>query len=385
MMAAAKKRIRTAAAGLLTLICLLLSGCWDEVNLQNISYITALGIDYKDGQFTLYAQMLTFSAIAKTESPQQPTDPVWIGKSQGDSVQMAYFNLSRAGYTTLSLDQLKTIVVHERAMNQLGDVLDGLNRQRASRYTTILYGTSISLDKLFSTEYFFNLSPLNSPLYAPEQYETQYTFVQAQTMQSFVQQVRDPGMTALLLDLSATESYWLHSNKKINTQLINGVHVFKNLSYQGFAMEKDVLGIRWLNPAFQKVYMKVELDDSMATVNVINSSVKRRAKVSGEDAHFELNIQLEGHIVEMDGQLTKQQLTAAVEQKVKEEIEAAYRHGVQKKMDLLQLEHVLYRYHNGYWKANAADGKWRPRTDALTVNVKMILSDSGKFEMSSGT
>lgn len=384
MMAAAKKRIRAAAAGSLALICMLLSGCWDEVNLQNMSYITALGIDYKEGQFTIYAQMLTFSAIAKTESPQTKTAPVWIGKSQGDSVQMAYFNLSRASYTALSLEQLKTIVVHERALNHLGDVLDGLNRQRAARYTTVLFGTNMPLEKLFTTDYFLNQSPLNSPLYEPELNESQYTFANVQTMQTFVQQVRDPGMTAMLPALDATESYWLQSKKKISTQFISGVHVFKNLAYQGFAVEKDVLGIRWLNPAFQKVFTKVELDGSMATISINGSSAKRRAKLSGEDARFELNIELKGHIVEMDGQMSKQQLTVLVEQKVKEEIEAAYRYGVQKKMDLLQLEHVLYRYHNSYWKANAAAGKWRPRADALTVKVKMILTDSGKFEMSSG-
>lgn len=381
----AKRRIRAAAVGWLALICLLLPGCWDEINLQNISYITAIGIDYKEGQFTLYAQMLTFSAIAKTETPQLPTDPVWIGKGQGDSVLMAYFNLTRSGYTTISLDQLKTIVIHERAMDHVDEVLDRLNRQRASRYTSLLYGTSIPLETLFTTDFFFNLSPLSSPLYAPELHNVQYTFADTQSMQTFVQQARDPGMTVLIPAINATESYWHHGKKKLNTQLMTGIHVFKNLTYQGFAAEQDVRGIRWLSKSFQEVFIMAEKDGGKATVSIINATAKRHAELADEDANFTLEVKLKGHIVEMDGHMSKQELDALVEQKVKEEIEAAYRYGVQRKMDLFQLEHVLYRYQNGFWKANAAGGKWKLRPDALTVNVRLILTDSGKFEMSSGT
>lgn len=380
-----RKFVRAAFFSQFVLICMLLSGCWDEVNLQDVSYLTAVGIDYNDGKFTMYAQMLSFAAIAKSETPQTPSDPVWIGKGQGDSVMQAFFNLNRVGYATLSLEHLKTIVVHERAMNHIGELLDGLNRQRASRYTTLLYGTSIPLEKLFSTDYFFNLSPLSSLLYTPEPHDVQYTFINPLKTQSVVQQMKDPGMTVLVPAINATKGVWIHEKKPINTQIISGIHVFKNGTYQGYADEQDVRGIRWMNESFDKVYLEIEKDSSKATIAIDDSSPKPRAELANGSEKFTLNLKLKGHIVELDGKLTKQDISERIEQKVKTEMEATYKYGIGRKMDLFRLEHVLYRYHNGYWKEHAAKGDWQLRPDTLTVKVKLILKDSGKFDMSSGT
>ena len=56
---------------LLSMLSLLLSGCWDNKEVQDINYITALGIDYKDNKYIIYVQMLDFATIAKQESRSQ--------------------------------------------------------------------------------------------------------------------------------------------------------------------------------------------------------------------------------------------------------------------------------------------------------------------------
>lgn len=366
-------------------ICLLLPGCWDEVNLQEVSYISAIGIDYEEGQFTIYAQMIYFAAIAKSETPQAVPDPIWIGKGKGDSVLMAFYNLTKAGYTTLNLEHLKTVVIHERALSRISDVIDGLNRQRATRYTSLLYGTSMPLDKLFTTETFFNESPLISLLYAPRPHEIQHTFVMSQKMQTAVQQLKDPGMTTLLPALNTTEAYWKHGKKPMNSQIINGIYVFKNFTYQGYAAQQDVIGIRWLNKNFEKVYIEGEKGGGKATVSINNVSIRPRALLSGNNPKFELTVKLKGHVIEMDSEMSEEEITASIEQRVKEEIEATYQYGVEKKMDLFGLEHYLYRYHYSYWKEQTANGAWRLQKDGISVNVKLQIKDPGKLELGSST
>ncbi|WP_231638483.1 hypothetical protein [Paenibacillus sp. JCM 10914] len=39
--------------------------------MQDINYIAALGIDYQDGEFITYVQMLDFATIAKQETGKQ--------------------------------------------------------------------------------------------------------------------------------------------------------------------------------------------------------------------------------------------------------------------------------------------------------------------------
>lgn len=48
---------------------ILLTGCWDSKEVQSINFITAIGIDYADNQYTTYAQLIDFSSIAKQEGP----------------------------------------------------------------------------------------------------------------------------------------------------------------------------------------------------------------------------------------------------------------------------------------------------------------------------
>lgn len=48
-------------------LSLLLTGCWDIREVQDINYISAIGVDYKDGEYIIYAQMLDFSSVAKQE------------------------------------------------------------------------------------------------------------------------------------------------------------------------------------------------------------------------------------------------------------------------------------------------------------------------------
>lgn len=378
---------RLSPAITLTLTCLLLAGCWDEVNLQDVSYISGMGVDYKDGQYTIYTQMINFGAVAKTESPQPQAQKIWIGQGKGDSVLLAFYNLSRGGYTTLNLEHLKTIVVHERALDKIADVLDGLNRQRASRYTSLLYGTNEPIENIFTTENFFDQSPLNSILYMPRPHDVQYTFTKPLRMQSIVQQLREPSMTTLLPALNTTEAFWRHGRKKMNTQLIEGVFVFKNFKYQGYVLEKELPGVRWLDESFDKVFAKAGGGEHEATVSVTSSEHRFRVESSSSDhAVFRLNVQLKGHVVELDGQMSEREIIDSIEKRVRDEIESTYRYGLEHRMDIYHLEHHLYRYHHHYWKNHVKGKDWLPKQDQLTeIEVNLDLTDSGKFLLRSGT
>ncbi len=66
-----------------------LTGCWSKYEVQNMNYVTAVGIDYADGQYIIYAQLLDFSTVAKLEGQQKSEQPpIWIGIGKGISVSV---------------------------------------------------------------------------------------------------------------------------------------------------------------------------------------------------------------------------------------------------------------------------------------------------------
>ncbi|WJH36570.1 hypothetical protein N6H14_12925 [Paenibacillus sp. CC-CFT747] len=59
----------------------------------------------------------------------------------------------------------------------LNPILDAVNRLRAVRYTTWVYATRIPVEKLLTVKGFFNLSPLSTLLYQPEESYRQNSFI----------------------------------------------------------------------------------------------------------------------------------------------------------------------------------------------------------------
>lgn len=125
-------------------LLLTLTGCWSRYEVQNMNYATAVGIDYVDGQYTLYVQLLDFSTVAKLEGQQKAEQPpVWVGKGEGSSFTEAANDLYSTSQQRLNLGQISAILFSERLMkeNKVGEVLELINRYREIRYLAWLFST----------------------------------------------------------------------------------------------------------------------------------------------------------------------------------------------------------------------------------------------------
>ena len=62
----------------------LLTGRWDIKEIQDINYITAIGIDQQDGNFVVYTQMMDFTSVAKIDSGKSDKpSQIWTSKTKG--------------------------------------------------------------------------------------------------------------------------------------------------------------------------------------------------------------------------------------------------------------------------------------------------------------
>ena len=67
---------------------------WNARQIEILIYINALGFDYVDDQIVVYAQVLSFSTIAKQEAGGQRENTTSIvAKATGDTVVNALFKL----------------------------------------------------------------------------------------------------------------------------------------------------------------------------------------------------------------------------------------------------------------------------------------------------
>jgi len=363
-------------------IAAVLTGCWDKVDLQDIGYVTAIGADYEDGKFKMYGEMVEFSAVAKSEGTSMPTGPQkWIGHGEGPTVLVALTNLIKSSQYQLSIENLKTLIIHERAMPMLDELLDAMNRQRAARYTVWLFGTRTPLDRLFATNSIFNQSPLVSFLYKPDLMYKQASVYRPLNMQLFIQQQNERSYTTALANITLAKGVWKAGQRPLSLNVPQGSFILNYRRLVGYMTEEELTGLRWVLPDFKREMLSFQSEGDRATVSVDQSISRLSGKPTGDSAHFKLRVRLRVHVVEVEGQMNRRQIETAVSEKVGQEIKYTYERALEKRADILQTRLNLYRYHMAYWKKHASKDEWLPGKDDLTIEVTTKMTDTGKYDL----
>lgn len=380
--ASLRNHVKSIKAAIALCIMLVTGGCWDEVNLQDVSYISAIGVDYVDNKFIVYAQMISFGVIAKQEGTQSPGSPIWIGKHEGNTNLAAIFNLMDSSQYKLSLNHLKSVVIHERAFTEMKQIIDSLNRLSSTRFNSFVFGTKTDFNELFAMDMLFNKTPLTTPLYAPQIENNQNSYVEPMTLQSFVRDALEPAMSVKLPSLSILPDDWKNNKKKLNFLTIDGVFLFNEKKPSGYVSKAKSEGLIWIDEAFKRSLVPILDDDKRASVVVDSANSKIKVGMDNNNPKFVLKVDLTGHLIEASSDISDKELIAQVEKTVKKQLEDTYATGLALNADIYDLEHQLYRYHNGLWKRLSKEN-WKPGPQDLTFEVKCKITKESELRTKS--
>ncbi|CAH1225345.1 Spore germination protein A3 [Paenibacillus plantiphilus] len=359
-----------------------LAGCWDSSNLESVGYVTAIGIDREDKEYVFYAQLIDLSTIAKTEGGgNKNSTPVWNGQGRGKTVYDAYDKVLRSAQSELSLEQLKVVVVRERAMSNMTEILDAINRVRVSRYTSWVFGTKDEIKDIFSSDRILERSQLHSMLYNPQQHMKSNTFVEPLNMQKFVAGYNEPTVTALLPSVQVTDNTWSRNKSSIKVEMIDGVFAFKGKKKQYYG-RNQITGIRWFNPRFSRYLLPVQSAQGLvATVAVTESRHKVKVAIKQGKPAFTLHMRIKGELAETEGGMNDKDIIHATKTIIAEEMMQVFTEGVKHGDDLLNLDEQLFRYHYKEWKKINKKAGWQPQIGDLKVKVDFILKHAGSFQL----
>ncbi|CAM3408665.1 Ger(x)C family spore germination protein [Paenibacillus lupini] len=373
-----QKVVKTLKVSIVLSTMLITGGCWDEVNLQDVTYISAIGVDYVDEHFVVYAQMISFGVIAKQEGAPPPGSPIWVGKHEGDTNLAAIFNLMDSSQYKLSLNHLKSVVIHERAFSEIEQIIDSLNRLSSTRFNSLVFGTKTDINDLFTMDMLFNKTPLTTPLYAPHIENNQNSYVVPMTLQSLVREALEPAMTVKLPSLSLLPDDWENNKKRLNFLTINGAFLFNEKKPEGFVTREKSKGLIWTSEGFKRSLVPIRVDARRASVVIDTAKSKVKVKWENNKPQFVLKTNLTGHLIEASSDFSDQELKSHVEQVVKAQMEDTYLKGLAMNADLYDLEHELYRHHNKAWKRLVQE-EWKPSPNDLTIEVECRIKKESEL------
>ncbi|MFX3636359.1 MAG: Ger(x)C family spore germination protein [Candidatus Pristimantibacillus sp.] len=345
---------------IITVILLSLTGCWSGKEIQNLGYAKALGIDYIDNEFIVYAQMLDFTSIAKMEGggSSGPNAPVWVGKGRGKSFNMAVTDLYKTSQLRINWGHLTAIVLTERALKAKVEFLsDMIVRYPEIRYNAWLYGTRSSLEELLSATPMFKKSPIASILHSPEDNFSQISLFPPVYFFKYLSKYNEKAGSAYLPSLSLNEAQWKENKKKHGLLMIDGGFFESNRKIRGYLSRQKMLGYHWLQANTHRAPINIERDGILYGEIIVDvNKIKIKPVIQGSEVHFHILAKLTGSNYEYVVPISREEMNQIGANIIKSQIMNTYIEGLKIGVDIYGLEVTLFRKHPKLWKKLTNNG-----------------------------
>ena len=360
----------------------LLCGCWNAREIENLLYVNALGIDHVDNEFVVYAQILSFSNIAKEEAGGERTSKgVAVAKGSGRTFVNALFNIYPTSQKQMTWSHIRSIVFSERALEKkhMEEILDELDRFYEFRYTLWTYATKDPILDIFNAKQVFNLPVIYSQLANPSDLYEQNSVLRPMKLFQFIARRDEPNLVVYVPILSINRNSWSEDKKALPKLKMIGACLLQNLEPQGCWPRSDLLGLRWLDEHTVRTLLGITKGGQLLAMTILEKpKVKIEPRLQNGMVTFTIDIHATGYITQVMtvGPIIEIEKEAA--KKIEAEVRSLFEKGRKHNIDTLQLGHALYRKYPQEWKRLQKNNTLPLSQESLsTVNVQVKLNNGG--------
>lgn len=367
------------------ILCCLMSGCWDAREMESQHYVSALGIDYQDGTYTAYIQLLSFSRLAKEEGGGEPKEnPVWIGKATGKTINEAVTGIYESSQERIFWGHTSAFVLSRRLVEHgIGADLDLLRRYREFRYNSWVFGTEESIEDIFSAPNVLARNRRNNLLHEPKASYEQHSIIQPLSLREFMLNKQEPAKELLLPVLSTNSSVYSADQKPLTTLSIDGVYALDHGKWKGLLKKDELQGLQWMNPDMvRKPVFLMDGEEPVATLVIEGVKPKVHPEIKFGMPRFRVVIEAKGKVNERMKPVDQEELIRLASSMIGRQVRQTYEAGLKRKIDLLGVTEILYRKHPKVWHAMEEDGDdWLTDSMLVEIDVKLKLVSTGKYKL----
>lgn len=360
---------------------LLLAGCWDTDQAERMYYLHAIGFDFVDGQYEIYAQIIDFTNIAKSDQPNPEATQTEVGFATGGTFDEAFFNLYNSMDERLFYGHLTYIVFTDNVLkeNKVRNIINSLIKYQELRYNAWAYATKEPLGELLLTTPILNKAITLSKLSDPVNSYDQSSMIEPMNIREVLLYFDEPSHEAIIPFVTTTEN-WKTKKEKLPTYNLSGIAVFSDHDgLRGYILKDDVKGMQFMTSDTRRSQLSFPLEgfgDPTVTVVIEQVDPKISVIISEDPIQFDIHVKV---IVQTsdstDNELSKK-LVKEIEKNIKKEILRTYEEGLKIQADVYRLSEVVYRKHIRTWKKVEENGKVPLTMDSLRdVKVEVVKTN----------
>lgn len=368
---------------LLPIMFILMAGCTDIKEVQELNYATSIGIDYQDNQYVAYVQLVSLSTLSNIEGATSEMPEIWVSESAGRTLNDALYALYNTAQERIIWSHVSSVVLTESAIKHgFKGIYDGIIRYNEFRLTPWIFGTTGEMKKVLSTQGFYNKGALETILHNPVNIYRQYSLVKPLAIYQLAREAYEPAYTTYVPSLAVNEEQWVKNEKDDPKLMYDGAFYIKGEEYKGFFPLDELKGIQWITNDTERTSMTIQNEELGGQVFVIVDQLKSemKAEINAGKPTFKLNIKIKGYVSNQNEKvpLPSEKLIGEMIKVIKKEVHDLHLLGIERKTDLFNFEHELFLHHTDYWKDNIKKSDFIIQEDTLeSVNVEVELRHAG--------
>ncbi|WP_342489043.1 Ger(x)C family spore germination protein [Cytobacillus sp. FSL W7-1323] len=365
------------------IVCaLLLSGCWDEKDIVEMQYITAIGIDYdkEKDDYILYAQVVSFAGVAKSEQAETVPSKVWVAKGQGKSMEAAINMIYDKSNQIVYWAHIGIIIFHERLLQHgIDQISDSLARFQQIRETNWMYGTKDSIEDILLVTSLFS-SAVQTTLFNPEEAYHVHSIISPIRMHRFYSDFTEKATTTKLPMISVKEDVWKTKGATNDSAKSSGVFLLKEKKYLGSLPISQFRGLRWVTKTTKRSPLRIKLENN-DEVNIIITQLDPHLKINKLDKDtFDIDINANGGIIEVQKEISLPILKEKIIEKMEEEIRETYENALNIKADIYNLEELVFRKDYDRWKHDYKGRFTLTENSIANINIDITITKTGEYD-----
>ena len=285
---------------LLLLLILLLTGCYNYRELNNLAIVSAIGIDYKDNNFEVSIQIVNPKKQQDSSSANEPDFIIY--KSKAKTLQEAFRNVVDTSPNRIYGSHLEILIISEEiAKNHMDKLFDFFAREPEARseFNSLIAKNSTPNDQISIITPLINLSATNIKTLIETNSQNLATTVKSTFNETFNQYLNPyleiilPSLELIGEEEKGQEQENIAQTNTNNKVKLSNIAIFKNNKLIGYLSEEESKG---LNILLNKA--NISLISSKYHDNYIVSEIDNiKTKFDIDVYKKEVNITIKGHSI----------------------------------------------------------------------------------------
>ncbi|MBM7608480.1 spore germination protein KC [Lysinibacillus composti] len=374
----------------LLILSLLLSGCWDRRELNQLAITLAIGIDKVEDEYQVSAQVVVPSVVSTTSTGGGTM--VTLYSARGETIYEAFRKMTKDSPRKIYPGHTRMLVVGEElAKEGIAESLDLVSRDSELRpdFYVVVAKENTAVNILNVTTPVENI-PANKMFNSLKMSDNAWSGTKSIKLDELIEDLVSEGKEAVLTGVEIAGNQEQGSSKQ-NTESISpsarirydNLAVFKGDQLVGWLTEYETIGFSYITDSVQTSVKAISCpNEGKATIEVIQAKSELKGKIKNGKPVVNIKLNVEGDVgsVECKMNLNELKTIHSLEKIYEKEMQDNIKKTIATlqtnyKSDIFGFGEEIHRSNPKEW--NTIKNNWEEQFSNLTTNVDVDLKILG--------